>query len=296
MISAIGLKRWLCENSPWKGTQGKHIRQFPQIQPSGIERGLRWPGGYQRIPRFNLDNFPQKKGGKTLLAIIRTIDLWKEYSPTEKNSPAALRGTNLDVGAGEIIALYGKSGSGKTTLLNLLAGLDHPTRGRVEVEGRDLESLGEGGRTHLRRERLGFVFQFFNLLPTLSVFENVFLSLELVGKPDPGAVHKALQAVGLEGKEYRFPHELSGGEQQRVAIARAFVKEPAIILADEPTGNLDTRTGDQVLALLTGRCRERGTTLIMATHSPLTCRYANRILRMVDGGLQEIPSCPEEGR
>lgn len=228
--------------------------------------------------------------------IIRTIDLWKEYNPIEKDSPPALRGTNLDIGAGEIIALYGKSGSGKTTLLNLLAGLDHPTRGRVEVEGRDLESLGERGRTHLRRERLGFVFQFFNLLPTLTVFENVFLSLELVGKPDPGAVHKALQAVGLEGKEYRFPHELSGGEQQRVAIARAFVKEPAMILADEPTGNLDTRTGDQVLALLTGRCRERGTTLIMATHSPLTCRYANRILRMVDGGLQEIPSCPEEGR
>ncbi len=228
--------------------------------------------------------------------IIRIVDLWKEYSPIEKNHSAALRGTNLEVSAGAVIALYGKSGSGKTTLLNLLAGLDHPTRGRVEVEGQDLESLGEEGRTHLRRERLGFIFQFFNLLPTLTVFENVFLSLELVGKLNPAAVHQALQAVGLQGKENRFPHELSGGEQQRVAIARAFVKEPAIILADEPTGNLDTRTGDQVLDLLTSRCRERGTTLIMATHSPMTCRYADRILRMVDGALQEISSCPEEGR
>ena len=222
-------------------------------------------------------------------SVIRTIDLWKRYNQTEGNNAAALRGANLRIAAGEAVALYGKSGSGKTTLLNLLAGLDHPTQGRVEVEGRDLQSLGEEGLTLLRRQRLGFVFQFFNLLPTLTAFENVFLSLELAGKPDSEAAQEALRLVGLDGKGQRFPHELSGGEQQRVAIARALVKEPAIILADEPTGNLDTRTGELVLDLLTSQCRRRKTTLIMATHSPLTCRFADRLLRMVDGVVVEEP-------
>jgi len=225
--------------------------------------------------------------------VIRTVDLWKQYNKTGGNNGAAVRGTNLEIAAGQVVALYGKSGSGKTTILNLLAGLDRPTRGRVEVEGQDLEALGEEGRTRLRRERLGFVFQFFNLLPTLTAFENIFLSLELAGKPDPEAAHQALQAVGLEGKEGRFPHELSGGEQQRVAIARAIVKQPAIILADEPTGNLDTRTGNQVLELLASQCRKLGTTLMMATHSPLTCRFTDRILRILDGVVVEDQSCPE---
>lgn len=224
--------------------------------------------------------------------VIRVIDLWKEYTPSASNHSAALRGTNLEVFPGEVLALYGKSGSGKTTFLNLLAGLDRPTRGQIEIEGKDLASLGEEGRTKLRRERLGFVFQFFNLLPTLTVFENVFLSLELTGNFETDRVVRVLDAVGLKGKERRFPHELSGGEQQRVAIARAIIKEPAIILADEPTGNLDTRTGEQVLDLLTSRCREKGTALLMATHSPLTCRYADRMLRMTDGRIVEGP-CQE---
>ncbi|MBP1714674.1 MAG: transporter ATP-binding protein [Deltaproteobacteria bacterium] len=226
-------------------------------------------------------------------SVIRTADLWKQYDRSDPPNSAALRGAHLDIQAGEVIALYGKSGSGKTTLLNILAGLDRPTRGSVWIEGKDLEILGEEGRTRLRRMRLGFVFQFFNLLPTLTAFENVFLSLELAGKPDPEAAVKALKSVGLESKEGRYPHELSGGEQQRVAIARAVVKEPALILADEPTGNLDTKTGEQVLELLTSRSRHLGTTLIMATHSPLTCRYSDRILRMVDGLLIEETSCKE---
>jgi len=228
-----------------------------------------------------------------LPSVIRTADLWKQYDRSDPPNSAALRGAHLDIQAGEVIALYGKSGSGKTTLLNILAGLDRPTRGSVWIEGKDLEILGEEGRTRLRRMRLGFVFQFFNLLPTLTAFENVFLSLELAGKPDPEAAVKALKSVGLESKEGRYPHELSGGEQQRVAIARAVVKEPALILADEPTGNLDTKTGEQVLELLTSRSRQLGTTLIMATHSPLTCRYSDRILRMVDGLLIEETSCKE---
>ncbi len=226
-------------------------------------------------------------------AKIHVQDLWKEYERTEQLDSAALRGVNLEIQGGEIIALYGQSGSGKTTLLNIIAGLDRPTRGRVSVDGKDLGSLGERGKTDLRRRRLGFVFQFFNLLPTLTAFENVYLSLELAGRSDREPAFAALASVGLRTKANRYPHELSGGEQQRVAIARAMVKEPAIILADEPTGNLDLRTGEQVLDLLTGRCREHGTTLLMATHSPLTCRVSDRILRMVDGIVVEEPATGE---
>lgn len=222
---------------------------------------------------------------------VRVIDLWKFYDG-DRPEMAALRGTNLEVAKGERVALFGKSGSGKTTLFNLIAGLDRPSRGRIEVEGQDLDALGETGRTLLRRTRLGFIFQFFNLLPTLTVLENVFLSLELSNRSDRARAFAALREVGLEGKENRFPSELSGGEQQRVAIARAMVKEPTLILADEPTGNLDTTTGNQILELLNTRCLETRTTLIVATHSPLTCRYVNRILKMVDGTIVE--TSPDE--
>lgn len=222
-----------------------------------------------------------------MVPVIRVVDLWKEYDGTGGPGTAALAGTNLEIMAGELVALYGRSGSGKTTLLNLLAGLDAPTRGAIVIAGDEMGSMGEQKRTFLRRSRIGFVFQFFNLLPTLTAFENVFLSLELIGRPDTAAARTALKAVGLAGKEKRFPHELSGGEQQRVAIARALVKEPLIILADEPTGNLDSQTSGEILHLLKDRCRERGTTLIVATHSPLTCRYVDRILRMVDGIVRE---------
>jgi putative ABC transport system ATP-binding protein len=218
--------------------------------------------------------------------IIRVTDLWKHYGGDEENG-MALRGTNMEVFPAQIIALFGKSGSGKTTLLNLLAGLDRPTKGSVEIEGKDLEALGDAGRTELRRTRIGFVFQFFNLLPTLTAFENVSLSLELAGKPDVEAVGEALSSVGLSGKGHRFPHALSGGEQQRVAIARALVKKPAIILADEPTGNLDSVTGNVILNLLASKCREAGTTLLMVSHAATTCQYADRVLRMVDGSLVE---------
>lgn len=224
--------------------------------------------------------------------IIRVTDLWKSYE-VDGSGVTALRGTYLEISRGERVALLGKSGSGKSTLFNLIAGLDRPTKGRIEIDGQDLEALGDKGRTALRRTKIGFIFQFFNLLPTLTVFENVFLSLELANKPDPELALKALKEVGLEGKERRFPNELSGGEQQRVAIARAIVKQPSIILADEPTGNLDTFTGNQILELLTRTCHESDTTLIMATHSFLTCRYATRILRMVDGIITEETSCEE---
>ncbi len=214
-------------------------------------------------------------------------NLWKHYDGQQGSAQAALRGANLRIEAGQVVALYGRSGSGKTTLLNLIAGLDRPSKGKIVICGQDLEKVGEAGRTRLRRQRIGFVFQFFNLLPTLTAFENVHLSLELAGSPDRQKALKALAEVGLEGKEDRFPYQLSGGEQQRVAIARAMVKEPELVLADEPTGSLDTLTGDLVLELLSKSCRESGATLIMATHSPRSSRLCDRILRMVDGQIVE---------
>lgn len=218
--------------------------------------------------------------------IIRASDVWKEYT-TDGQTGFALRGANFEVYPKEIVALFGKSGSGKTTLLNLLAGLDAPTGGVIEMEGQDLRLLGEKGRTILRRNRIGFVFQFFNLLPTLTALENVFLSLELTGTKASTSAREVLDMVGLTGKAHRYPHELSGGEQQRVAIARALVKNPSIILADEPTGNLDTVTGDQILALLSSTCRSREATLVMVTHTDLTSKYADRTLHMVDGRIVE---------
>jgi putative ABC transport system ATP-binding protein len=225
-------------------------------------------------------------------SIIRTVDLWKRYE-VQGHDGAAIRGVDTDIRKGQIVVLFGKSGSGKTTYLNLIAGLDVPSKGRIEIDGQDLTALGEAGRTLLRRNKLGFVFQFFNLLPTLTVLENVFLALELIGGAEAKRAVEALALVDLTGKENRYPHELSGGEQQRVAIARALVKKPSIILADEPTGNLDSATGAQILTLLVETCRAAGTTLIMVSHALGTCRYADRLLRMTDGRIVEVSSSEE---
>lgn len=216
-------------------------------------------------------------------SVIRVVDLWKQYEPGEQPNSAALRGTYLDIKTGEVIALYGKSGSGKTTLLNILAGLDRPTKGSVWIEGNDLETLGEEGRTQLRRKRLGFVFQFFNLLPTLTAFENVFLSLELAGKPNPESAIKALQAVGLESKGGRYPHELSGGEQQRVAIARAIAHRPLVVFADEPTAELDTHMGLQIMRLFRELVQNAGVTIVMTTHDTGMMDLADTVFSLEDG-------------
>jgi putative ABC transport system ATP-binding protein len=231
----------------------------------------------------------------TMKKLLKVVDVWKNYHDAESTNGAALRGASLSARGGELIAVYGKSGSGKTTLLNVLAGLDYPNRGLVEIAGEAIASMSEQKKTNLRRAHIGFVFQFFNLLPTLTVFENVLIALELLGKGDSAAVVNALGEVGLEGKEGRFPHELSGGEQQRVAIARALVKEPLIVLADEPTGNLDSHTSREVLDLLSRRCRATTATLIMVTHSPLSCKYVDRVVKLVDGVIHEAASSPEWG-
>ena len=199
---------------------------------------------------------------------------------------------SVAIESGQIAVVVGRSGSGKSTLLNLIAGIDRPTSGRVVVEGTDLTSLDEDARTRLRRRRIGFVFQFFNLIPLLTVEENLLLPLELNGVPAAAGVARArrlLERVGLEDRGASLPDRLSGGEQQRVAIARALVHDPAVILADEPTGTLDAETAAAVLALLDGLAREAGKTVIMVTHSREVVGVADRIFAVQRGALVESP-------
>ncbi len=222
--------------------------------------------------------------------VFRARGLTKVYRMGEVEVHA-LRGVDLDLYKGEFVVLLGPSGSGKSTLLNILGGLDSPSGGEVICQGRNLVKAGDRELTEFRRHFVGFVFQFYNLIPSLTARENVAIVTEIAR--NPMSPEEALEMVGLGERMDHFPAQLSGGEQQRVAIARAIVKQPSIILADEPTGNLDTRTGDQVLDLLSSQCRKFGTTLMMATHSPLTCRFTDRILRIVDGVVVEDQSLPE---
>jgi putative ABC transport system ATP-binding protein len=194
----------------------------------------------------------------------------------------------LEVYGGEVVAIMGRSGSGKTTLLNLLAGLDHPTRGQVLLDGQDLIRLGEAQVVEVRRKKIGFVFQFYGLLPLLSAYENVELPLRLNGVPAGERRRRALEAlakVGLAHRAHHRPYELSGGEQQRVAIARAIVTHPLVLFADEPTGELDTASGVQIASLLRDLSRREGITVVTATHDPVVAGMADRVLHMVDGAL-----------
>ena len=204
-----------------------------------------------------------------------------------------LRGVDLDVGEGGQLALVGQSGSGKSTLLHLIGGLDAAKSGRIRFEGRDLTDMGEPERTLWRRRHIGFIYQFFNLIPTLTVLENVLLPLELNGVAEAAgrrAALRLLEEVGLADRAESYPDRLSGGEQQRVAIIRALIHEPRLVLADEPTGNLDSATGEQVLDLLDRLVRARGRTLILVTHSAEVARRADRVVRLVDGRLAGMPT------
>ncbi|NCC36271.1 MAG: ABC transporter ATP-binding protein [Chloroflexia bacterium] len=204
--------------------------------------------------------------GKTL---IQLDGVSKSYEEAERKR-VVLHELSLQVNRGELVVLMGKSGSGKSTLLNLISGIDQPDAGKVCVDGQTLNQLNERARTLFRRRSVGFVFQFFNLVPTLTVRENVLLPLELNGQTGTKAERKAqtmLEAVGLGDRGASYPDRLSGGEQQRIAIARALVHDPALILADEPTGNLDVETGRQVLDLLDRLTRQAGKTIVMVTHA-----------------------------
>ena len=222
--------------------------------------------------------------------IISLKDIVKTY-PMGKSDLTVLKGVNLNVETGEMVAIMGPSGSGKTTLLNIVGCLDRQTSGQYFFDGKDISGFSSGEFAELRGQRIGFIFQTFNLLSRLSALSNVELGMMYSGGVNRQRAREALEKVGLAARVKHRPIELSGGEQQRVAIARAIVKRPSIVLADEPIGNLDNRTGEQILELLHTQVRASNSTLIMASHSLLTCKYADRVLRMEDGKIvDEAPA------
>jgi len=219
--------------------------------------------------------------------MLRVTDLTHKVS-LEADTLTILQGVNLEINRGESVAIVGRSGSGKTTLLGLLAGLDTPSEGKVELDGSEISRLSEDERARLRARRVGFVFQSFQLLPALSALENVMLPLELAGIEAPEKrARELLERVGLGERLSHTPRQLSGGEQQRVAIARAFASDPVVLFADEPTGNLDNRTGQAVSDLLMDLNREQGTTLVMVTHDDRLAARCGRQLHIEAGVLTE---------
>ena len=227
------------------------------------------------------------------MAIVAFQNVCKDYL-TDGQRVHALDDVSLEVNRGEFVALVGRSGCGKSTLLNLAGAMDFPTSGRVLLEGVETSTLKDAGLTCLRRDKVGFIFQSFQLLHTLTVFENVELPLLLAGKPNARSTAKEWLAwVELDGLGDRYPHQLSGGQMQRVGIARALVQSPAILLADEPTGNLDSKNSDIVLKMLRQSNQELGQTVLMITHNPEAARYGDRIIHMRDGEIVRPEDDPQ---
>jgi putative ABC transport system ATP-binding protein len=223
------------------------------------------------------------KARRTEMEILQATNLKKIYGAGD-NMVKALDGVNLTVDKGEFVAIVGTSGSGKSTLLHMLGGLDRPTDGKVIVDGKDIFSLKEEALTIFRRRKIGFVFQAYNLVPVLNVYENIVLPIELDGKKiDKGLIQQITETLGLDGRLDALPSQLSGGQQQRVAIARALAAAPAIILADEPTGNLDSKTSQDVLSLLKVTSQKFVQTIVMITHNEEIAQMADRIIRIEDG-------------
>jgi len=215
--------------------------------------------------------------------VVRAQDVTRRYGEGD-TAVDALRGVSLEVQPAELVAVMGPSGSGKSTLMHILAALDKPTSGTVEIAGEDVGSLSDNEVTLLRRRHIGFVFQFYNLLPMLTAEENVLLPLSISGeKPDKAFYEQLMTRVGLKDRRTHRPSELSGGQQQRVAIARALVSRPTLVLADEPTGNLDSTTGNEILDLLRAATEEYGQTTVMVTHDASAAAIADRILILADG-------------
>ncbi len=222
------------------------------------------------------------------MSIVKVHGLTRTYD-TGAVQVRALDGVTLSIEPGEFTALMGPSGSGKTTLLNCIGGLDTPTSGSVVVDGQDIGAMSRAERSNMRLRRIGFVFQSYNLVPVLSAYENAEFVLMLRGTPEDErrrAVMDTLRAVGLEGREHNRPSELSGGQQQRVAVARAIAGKPALVLADEPTANLDSRTGEELVALMKELNEVQGITFVFATHDPKVMVAARRVVRLVDGRIE----------
>lgn len=221
------------------------------------------------------------------MSILKTEDLRKYYGK-EPNIVRALDGVSLEIEEGEFVAVVGTSGSGKSTLLNMMGGLDVPTAGKITIAGKDLSGMDDERLTIFRRRRIGFVFQNYNLIPILNVYENIVLPVALDGEaPDEAYLNKIISLLGLEEKLMEMPNNLSGGQQQRVAIARALASKPAIILADEPTGNLDSRTSQDVLGLIKTTSRQFHQTVVMITHNEEIAQLADRTIRIEDGKIRE---------
>jgi putative ABC transport system ATP-binding protein len=218
-------------------------------------------------------------------AIVSAHEVTRRYGEGDA-AVDALRGVSLDFPERAFTAIMGPSGSGKSTLMHILAGLDRPTSGTVIIDGRDITKMDDGELTKLRRDRIGFVFQFFNLLPVLNAEENMLLPLSIAGrKPDRAWVEQLMEAVGIADRRTHRPSELSGGQQQRVAVARALVSRPAVVFADEPTGNLDSKTSEEVLTLLRRAVDEFGQSVVMVTHDEQAASYADRRIELVDGNV-----------
>jgi len=229
-------------------------------------------------------------------AVVRATDLSRRFGEGD-TAVDALRGISLEVIRGNLTTVMGPSGSGKSTLMHILAGLDRPTGGSVTIDGTEITTLGDGDLTKLRRTHIGFIFQFFNLLPMLSAEENITLPLTIAGeKADDEWLEQLIGSVGLKDRRKHRPSELSGGQQQRVAIARALVSKPTVVFADEPTGNLDSKTGGEILELLRHAVQETGQTTVMVTHDPRSASIADRILFLADGNIvKELPrSAPHD--
>ncbi len=223
--------------------------------------------------------------------VVSTNELTKHYG-AEPNVVKALDGVSISIEQGEFVAIIGTSGSGKSTLLNMLGGLDRPTSGSVKIGSHELSKLGDEELTVFRRRQIGFIFQNYNLVPILNVYENIVLPIGLDGKrPDEGYIGSIVKLLGLEQKLYNMPGTLSGGQQQRVAIARAMAGKPSIILADEPTGNLDSHTSDEVISLLKLTGREFQQTIVMITHNPEIAASADRAIRIEDGKVAGKGGC-----
>jgi putative ABC transport system ATP-binding protein len=224
--------------------------------------------------------------------VVVAADVARRYGEGE-TAVDALRGVSVEIARARLTAVMGPSGSGKSTLMHILAGLDKPTSGTVEVAGTEITTLGDNDLTKLRREHIGFVFQFFNLLPMLNAHENITLPLTIAGeKPEDGWVDKIVSDVGLSDRLGHRPSELSGGQQQRVAIARALVSRPTVLFADEPTGNLDSATGNEILELLRRSVDDYGQTMVMVTHDARAASMAHRVLFLADGLIvRELGEC-----
>ncbi len=223
------------------------------------------------------------ENGKPGTAVVVADEVTRRYGAGD-TAVDALKGVSLEVGQGKLTAVMGPSGSGKSTLMHILAGLDKPTTGTVQIDGTEITTLKDSDLTKLRRKHIGFVFQFFNLLPMLTAEENITLPLSIAGtKPDEEFFRDLIEKVGLKDRLHHRPSELSGGQQQRVAIARALVSQPTVLFADEPTGNLDSATGSEILTLMRDSVDSYGQTTVMVTHEPRAAAIADRILFLADG-------------